>query len=209
MLLHVMKLSSHFDGLRIDNAHSTPIAAAAPLLAFVRRYVNPDLFVVAELFSGSQARDKRFCENIGIDALIRELGRSATFDDVSALAFSVGGTVSGCLSDPLWQRHGFPGRMSRKSCGLPALLFDRTHDNLTIFADSVRAPHDVLSGAALTAAISDGCGSVWGHDLLTPQHIPVTAQRLYCTPQLPVQTDSLLRAADWVRNGAMEPAMAA
>ncbi len=50
MSKYVFDMALTFDGFRLDNAHSTPIHVANYLLQ-VARSVNPNLFVMAELFT--------------------------------------------------------------------------------------------------------------------------------------------------------------
>ena len=59
MSRYVTDMAMVFDGFRLDNAHSTPIHVCYYLLQ-VARTANPNLFVMAELFTSSAITDALF-----------------------------------------------------------------------------------------------------------------------------------------------------
>lgn len=71
MTSYVELLAELFDGFRLDNSHSTPIHVGEYLLDKARK-VRGNLYVCAELFTGSQDLDLHFVCKLGLNSLIRE-----------------------------------------------------------------------------------------------------------------------------------------
>lgn len=71
MISYAETLAGVFDGFRLDNCHSTPLHVGKAIIDAGRR-VNPNLYVMAELFTGSQEMDLKFVRELGINSLVRE-----------------------------------------------------------------------------------------------------------------------------------------
>ena len=82
-------MASIFDGFRIDNCHSTPLHVAQSLLDSAR-LIKRDLYVCAELFTGSEDMDKGFVRGLGINSLIREAMNGWDGREMSRLLFRYG-----------------------------------------------------------------------------------------------------------------------
>jgi glycogen debranching enzyme len=71
MIEYAELLASMFDGFRLDNCHSTPLHLGVMIIDKARA-VNPNLYVMAELFTGSEEMDLKFVSRLGINSLVRE-----------------------------------------------------------------------------------------------------------------------------------------
>jgi glycogen debranching enzyme len=196
MTRYVQLCASVFDGFRLDNAHSTPIHVGEALLDAARK-VNPNLYVVAELFSGSEEIDKLFVERLGINSLIREAMQAWNVQELSRLVHKHGGRPIGSLTWLPLDNFAYPANqeLGPTSCGIDtytqtkipkvlsqhaphALFMDCTHDNET--PAQKRTPEDTLPNAALVAFCSSAIGSVHGYDEIYPKLVDVVSEtRLY------------------------------
>ena len=89
MTKYVEELAATFDGFRIDNCHSTPLHVGVTMLD-AARVVNPNLYVCAELFTGSEDMDTHFVSRLGINSLIRESYNSWDPKEHSRLLYRFG-----------------------------------------------------------------------------------------------------------------------
>lgn len=89
MTEYVESLAASYEGFRIDNCHSTPLHVGVTLLD-AARVVNPDLYVCAELFTGSEETDTLFVSRLGINSLIREAGNAWDPKELSRLLYRHG-----------------------------------------------------------------------------------------------------------------------
>lgn len=187
-----------FDGFRIDNCHSTPLHVAEYFLDLARS-VNQNLYVVAELFSGSETMDCLFVERLGISSLIREAMQAWSEDELSRLVHKHGGRPIG--SYKFLPLDNFPyyadsetdqNRSDRQDASISptseiiipkvltatpphALFMDCTHDNETPYQK--RTVEDTLPNAALVAFCSSAIGSVYGYDEIFPELLDLVQEK--------------------------------
>lgn len=187
-----------FDGFRIDNCHSTPLHVAEYFLDLARS-VNPNLYVVAELFSGSETMDCLFVERLGISSLIREAMQAWSVDELSRLIHKHGGRPIGSYKFLPLDNFPFPADLetnqnfheprigyisSASEILIPkiltaapphALFMDCTHDNETPYQK--RTVEDTLPNAALVALCSSAIGSVYGYDEIFPELLDLVQEK--------------------------------
>lgn len=161
--------ASHFHALRIDNCHSTPLHVGEYLLDCARA-VRPDLYVVAELFTGSEDMDKLFVERLGINSLIREAMQAWSVSELSRLVHRHGGNPVGSLTQT-----SLSDDKIVRATHVHALFMDCTHDNET--PTQKRTVEDTLPNAALVAMCACATGSVVGYDECYPHLLDIVNEK--------------------------------
>ncbi|RKF73537.1 Glycogen debranching enzyme [Golovinomyces cichoracearum] len=197
MAKYTRMMAKFFSGFRIDNCHSTPIHVAEYFLDEARR-VRPNLFVIAELFTGSEEMDNVFVKRLGISSLIREAMQAWGTGELSRLVHRHGGRPIGSFellenfeesrTQNIADEDNFDDSSSeiiRRICRTPvnALFMDCTHDNEV--PAQKRDARDTLPNAALVSMCSCATGSVMGYDEIYPRLVDLVSEtRLYSIPSV-------------------------
>ncbi|PHH62645.1 hypothetical protein CDD81_6791 [Ophiocordyceps australis] len=198
MTAYARMLAKLFNGFRIDNCHSTPIHVAEYILDEARR-VRPDLYIVAELFTGSEEMDYVFVKRLGISSLVREAMQAWSTAELSRLVHKHGGRPIGSFEvDEVTRLDASSSStslssLSQRTCNgslcreivrrikptpVHALFMDCTHDNE--MPAQKRDARDTLPNAALVNMCSSATGSVVGYDEIYPRLVDLVGEkRLY------------------------------
>ncbi|KAH9479582.1 Glycogen debranching enzyme [Psilocybe cubensis] len=187
MTSYVTSLAQTFDGFRIDNCHSTPLEVGTRMLD-AARVARPDLYVCAELFTGSEDMDLVFVRELGINSLIRESGNGWDPKELSRLLYRHGvgkpiGSMDGACMQSKEEIASPTGKGPiRTAVVIPlngsqphALLYDLTHDNESPL--DKRSAEDALSTGALVAFSYCAVGSVKGFDDLYPKLLNLVKEK--------------------------------
>lgn len=171
-------MAKYFHGFRIDNCHSTPLHVGEYMLDKAR-LVRNNLYVVAELFTGSEDMDKIFVERLGITSLIREAMQAWSVEELSRLVHRHGGRAIGSFSKQPIEEFAKTFDANQKhhiasSSNIHALFMDCTHDNET--PTQKRTVEDTLPNAALVSMCACAIGSVMGYDELNPKLLEIVTE---------------------------------
>lgn len=195
MAQYVRLMAKYFIGFRIDNCHSTPIHVAEYMLDEARR-VQPNLVCCAELFTGNEDTDFKFCMRLALSCLIREAMQAWSTQEMSRLVHRHSGIPIGSFevddivsADSKSATNGHTnGSTSKKEIirrirqsPVHAMFMDCTHDNEV--PAQKRDARDTLPNAALVAMCSCATGSVMGYDEIYPRLIELVHEtRPYASP---------------------------
>lgn len=175
MMEYTTTLATIFHGFRIDNCHSTPIPVATILLDEARK-VNPNLYIVAELFTGSEDMDVIFLQKLGIGSLIREAAQPGSPEELSRLVHAYGGRPIGSIDSSVLSNIDDAGEViiPVQASTAHAFFMDCSHDNEV--PNQKRCAEDTLPTGALVAMTGVAIGSVMGFDEVYPRTLDIVAE---------------------------------
>lgn len=163
MIEYVQGMASVADGFRLDNTHSTPVHACQYLLQAARSK-NPNLFVMAELFTSSAELDAMFCQKLNLNGLVRELQNRY---DTKSLGdyfhhLTCREAVLGMIDQEFKDLKGRPYQVLR-SRQPEDILYDCTHDNPAV-VEKFQTGRIALPHIGLNSMADKAIATTWGYD---------------------------------------------
>lgn len=182
MAEYTKELAKCFDGFRIDNCHSSPLNACKYFLQQAR-LVNPNLFIIGELFAGSEDRDIEFVSELGIDLLIREMMRSNSPSEYVHNSYRY--SYAKPIGSLKYTKHSLPR----------TILMDCTHDNET--PKECHRLGNVICDMTLTAFHNCSIGTTMGYDHLNEKRYDLSVNN-FSYPQY--QNAPLFKLRKFINN---------
>lgn len=178
MKYYVKNSAEIFHGMRLDNAHATPIHVAEYFVRKARKS-NPNIYIFSELFTGSQELDALYSKRIGVNALVREGAMHWSTSDLCRAIhdLSQGSDVAVGSLDPYFEYDKSNKETFHilKPRNPDALFFDLTHDNKSYYQNRT-IPHS-LSTAALVTMSNCFIASTKGFDEFYAENPSVVSER--------------------------------
>lgn len=176
MTRYVCKMAEVFDGFRLDNFHNTNLNAAQHFVKEAMR-VNPNLYLISELFTPSPEIEIDLCSKVGVHRLIRVIQECYSASDVFETFKYYSRDTDSFLSTipPLTRTNHEISYMQARD--VYTVIYDLTHDNPTYyqkFGVNVQLP---LS--ALLNFYNRMVGTTRGFDEMYIKHIEVTYDKPY------------------------------
>ncbi|KAH0785625.1 Glycogen debranching enzyme [Histomonas meleagridis] len=128
MTKYIQSVAEVVHALRLDNAHSTPLPVSEYFINEARK-VNPNLYVMAELFTSSEELDIKYINHIGINSILREGGKRISPPGMTHLLWASGGLQVAAVDQIDSSSVVTPTKQ------IPGVIFDITHDNSTPYFD--------------------------------------------------------------------------
>ena len=177
MSQYVCEISKIFDGIRLDNCHSTPKHVAKFMLQTLRT-ANPNSYVLAEFFTNSRESEAEATRELGINGLIREMQNYGNCKDLSTQCHGYGGWqeyIVGKLDDSFLDHStGKYYKKVQQRYPLP-VFYDMTHDNPStiekFWPGTISLPH-----LALNSFLCCSISSTYGFDILLPQNLDLVKE---------------------------------
>ena len=154
------KIAQTFDGIRLDNCHSTPVHVLRRLVGSLRR-IKPEIIIMAELFTGEANNDAVYESTLGIDVLVKE-GMQIRRSCMELLGKLWDCSETG-IADPLTSKCWTDGLIVPQK-SIP-ILYDCTHDNSTPNCNFGNF-NEALPLAVAVASVPSAIGSAVGFDIL-------------------------------------------
>jgi len=160
-------IATTFHGARLDNCHSTPLHVAQYLMDYARE-INPNFFILGELFTNSETLNHLFINKLGINTLVLESFHARLPYNIGRMICKHGRLAIGSL---------FRLQSVLQPRRSQYILYDQTHDNPSVIER--RSLADLLPRSAYVSMSSTPTGSNRGYDELVPHHIDVVHERRF------------------------------